>query len=144
MVHMVQAGIILAWPITKLMELLTNLTVRLFGIDPNHTEDDVTEDEIIDLVDEAHEQGIIQESEAEMIQNIMEFHDKSAKDIMTHRKNINALDDTTLLKDAIVYMSEHSNSRYPVYHEDIDNIVGFIHIKDAMEHQNRQNMKPKA
>ena len=72
MVHMVQAGIILAWPITKLMELLTNLTVRLFGIDPNHTEDDVTEDEIIDLVDEAHEQGIIQESEAEMIQNI--FH----------------------------------------------------------------------
>ena len=64
MVHMVQAGIILAWPITKLMELLTNLTVRLFGIDPNHTEDDVTEDEIIDLVDEAHEQGIIQESEA--------------------------------------------------------------------------------
>ena len=144
MVHMVQAGIILAWPITKLMELLTNLTVRLFGIDPNHTEDDVTEDEIIDLVDEAHEQGIIQESEAEMIQNIMEFHDKSAKDIMTHRKNINALDDTTLLKDAIVYMSEHSNSRYPVYHEDIDNIVGFIHIKDAMEHQNRADYEVKS
>ena len=125
MVHMVQAGIILAWPITKLMELLTNLTVRLFGIDPNHTEDDVTEDEIIDLVDEAHEQGIIQESEAEMIQNIMEF-------------------DTTLLKDAIVYMSEHSNSRYPVYHEDIDNIVGFIHIKDAMEHQNRAEYEAKS
>lgn len=144
LVHMVQAGIFLAWPVTKLMELLTNLTVRLFGIDPNHTEDDVTEDEIIDLVDEAHEQGIIQESEAEMIQNIMEFHDKAAKDIMTHRKNINALDDTTLLKDAILYMSEHSNSRYPVYHEDIDNIVGFIHIKDAMEHQNRAEYESKS
>ena len=143
LVHMVQAGIFLAWPVTKLMELLTNLTVRLFGIDPNHTEDDVTEDEIIDL-DEAHEQGIIQESEAEMIQNIMEFHDKAAKDIMTHRKNINALDDTTLLKDAILYMSEHSNSRYPVYHEDIDNIVGFIHIKDAMEHQNRAEYESKS
>lgn len=141
---MVQAGIFLAWPVTKLMELLTNLTVRLFGIDPNHTEDDVTEDEIIDLVDEAHEQGIIQESEAEMIQNIMEFHDKAAKDIMTHRKNINALDDTTLLKDAILYTPEHSNSRYPVYHEDIDNIVGFIHIKDAMEHQNRAEYESKS
>lgn len=69
---------------------------------------------------------------------------KSAKDIMTHRKNINALDDTTLLKDAIVYMSEHSNSRYPVYHEDIDNIVGFIHIKDAMEHQNRAEYEAKS
>ena len=54
MVHMVQAGIILAWPITKLMELLTNLTVRLFGIDPNHTEDDVTEDEIIDSMFEKY------------------------------------------------------------------------------------------
>lgn len=144
LVTLVQIGILLAWPFTKLMELLTNLTVRLFGIDPTHTEDDVTEDEIIDLVDEAHEQGIIQESEAEMIQNIMEFHDKSAKDIMTHRKNINALDDTMLLKDAMPYMAEHNNSRYPVFHEDIDNIVGFIHIRDAMEHQNRGEYENKS
>ena len=41
-------------------------------------------------------------------------------------------------------MSEHSNSRYPVYHEDIDNIVGFIHIKDAMEHQNRAEYEAKS
>ena len=88
--------------------------------------------EIIDLVDEAHEQGVIQESEAEMIQNIMEFSDKDAKDIMTHRKNIKALDDTMTLEEAVSFMAENSNSRYPVYHESIDNITGFIHIKDAM------------
>lgn len=63
---------------------------------------------------------------------------------MTHRKNINALDDTTLLKDAIVYMSEHSNSRYPVYHEDIDNIVGLSISKMPWNIRIGQNMKPKA
>ena len=54
---------------------LADLVVRLLGMDPHKSGDDVTEDEIIGLVDEAHEQGVIQESEAEMIQNIMEFSD---------------------------------------------------------------------
>lgn len=131
-------------PFTLFITWIARLAAVPFGVELNRTEAAVTEEEIISIVDEAHEQGVIQENEAEMIQNIMEFHDKAAKDIMTHRKNINALDDTTLLKDAILYMSEHSNSRYPVYHEDIDNIVGFIHIKDAMEHQNRAEYESKS
>ena len=64
----------------------------------------------------------------------MEFSDKDAKDIMTHRKNIFALEDHLTLEEAISYMTEKYNSRYPVYHEDINNIVGFIHIKDAIVH----------
>lgn len=124
--------IFLFLPLSKAASVISNLVVRCFGIDPHRLTDDVTEDEIIDLVDEAHEQGVIQESEAEMIQNIMEFSDKDAKDIMTHRKNIKALDDTMTLEEAVSFMAENSNSRYPVYHESIDNITGFIHIKDAM------------
>ena len=92
----------------------------------------MTEDEIIGLVDEAHEQGVIQESEAEMIQNIMEFSDKDAKDIMTHRKNIEAFDEEETLKEVVDRMLEGNNSRYPVYNENIDNIQGIIHFKDAM------------
>jgi putative hemolysin len=136
--------IIIMMPVSRLLMCFSNLIVRCFGIDPHHPGDDVTEDEIIDLVDEAHEQGVIQESEAEMIQNIMEFSDKDAKDIMTHRKNMNVLDETMTLQEAVLFMSEHSNSRYPVYHESIDNIIGFIHIKDAMMHQMREEFKNKA
>lgn len=111
---------------------LANLVVRLLGMDPHKSGDDVTEDEIIGLVDEAHEQGVIQESEAEMIQNIMEFSDKDAKDIMTHRKNIEAFDEEETLKEVVDRMLEGNNSRYPVYSENIDNIQGIIHFKDAM------------
>lgn len=111
---------------------LADLVVRLLGMDPHKSGDDVTEDEIIGLVDEAHEQGVIHESEAEMIQNIMEFSDKDAKDIMTHRKNIEAFDEEETLKEVVDRMLEGNNSRYPVYNENIDNIQGIIHFKDAM------------
>lgn len=131
----VHTAIVILLPVSRLISTISNLVVRIFGIDPNHLCDDVTEDEIIDLVDEAHEQGVIQESEAEMIQNIMEFSDKSAKDIMTHRKNMHALEDTMTLEEAVHFMFEHNNSRYPVCHEDIDNVIGFVHIKDVMIHQ---------
>ena len=92
----------------------------------------VTEEEIISMVDDAHEKGVIEENEAEMIQNIIEFSETEAQDIMTHRKNINGLDENTTLKDALEFMLNNSNSRYPVYREDLDNIVGILHLKDAM------------
>ncbi|MGN0398898.1 MAG: hemolysin family protein [Blautia sp.] len=120
-------------PVTFLVVKLSNGFVHLFGVDPHKTEEDVTEEEIISMVDDAHEQGVIEESEAEMIQNIMEFSDKEAQDIMTHRKNINAVSEKTSLKEALEYMLNGSNSRYPVYREDIDDIIGIIHLKDAMK-----------
>lgn len=93
--------------------------------------DDVTEEEIISMVKEGHEQGVLLASEAEMIHNIFEFDDKEAKDIMTHRMNITALDGELSFVDAVSFMMENSKSRYPVYLEEIDNIIGVLHIKDA-------------
>ena len=70
-------------------------------------------------------------SEAEMIHNIFEFGDKEAKDIMTHRKNLIAIDGNLSYNDAVSFIIENSKSRYPVYLNDIDNIIGVLHIKDA-------------
>lgn len=67
-----------------------------------------------------------------MISNIFEFGDKEAQDIMTHRNNIVAIDGEMMLKDAIRFMLEGKNSRYPVYEETIDHIIGILHLKDAM------------
>ena len=94
--------------------------------------DDVTEEEIISMVNEGHEQGVLLASEAAMINNIFEFGDKQAKDIMTHRKNLIALDGEMSYHDAILTINENNKSRYPVYQEDIDHIIGVLHIKDAM------------
>ncbi len=118
-------------PLNFVIVKLCNVIVRLFGVDPHKKEDDVTEEEIISMVDDAHEKGVIEENEAEMIQNIMEFSETEAQDIMTHRKNINAIDENTTLKDALGYMLNSTNSRYPVYREDIDNIIGILHLKDV-------------
>lgn len=96
-----------------------------------HDNEDVTEEEIISMVNEGHEQGVLLASEAEMIHNIFEFGDKEAKDIMTHRKNIIAIDGELSYNDAVDLMIESSRSRFPVYLEDIDTIIGVLHIKDA-------------
>ena len=93
--------------------------------------DHVTE-EIISMVNEGHEQGVFQATEAEMITNIFEFGDKEAKDIMTNRKNILAIEQDTRLEDAITQMLDAGKSRFPVYHENIDEIVGILHFRDAI------------
>ena len=81
----VHGMILLLKPYTVLAEAVSNLAVRIVGVDPNASIDDVTEEEIISMVHEGHVQGVLQASEAEMIHNIFEFDDKEAKDIMTHR-----------------------------------------------------------
>lgn len=109
-----------------------NFFKKLMGVfNPSAHEDDVTEEEIISMVNEGHEQGVLRASEAEMIHNIFEFGDKEAKDIMTHRKNLIAIDGELSYNDAVSFIIENNKSRYPVYLEDIDNIIGVLHIKDA-------------
>lgn len=119
-------------PFTYVLTVIVHLIARLFGIGSHTPEDEVTEDEIISMVNEGHEQGVLDEHEAEMIQNIFEMDDKEAQDIMTHRKNIIGVDGRLNLNQAISFMLEEANSRFPVYEDNIDNIIGVIHLKDAM------------
>lgn len=123
----------LSFPFVFCMELAANLFIRLFGVDPKENLDDLTEEEIMSMVNEGHEQGVILASEAEMIHNIFAFDDKEAKDIMTHRKNIVALDGNMTFEEALFLMTESGNSRFPVYIEDIDNLIGVLHIKEALK-----------
>ena len=93
--------------------------------------DDV-EEGIISLAMEGHEQGVILDSEVEMIHNIFEFNDTDAKDIMTHRKHIAALDASMTFREMLQFIEGENYSRYPVYQDDIDNIIGVVHIKDIL------------
>ena len=98
-------------------------------------QENVTEEDIKDMVNEGHEQGVLESSEAEMITNIFEFNDKEAGDIMTHRKNIVALDGSMSLREAAHFvLKEAKNSRYPVYGKDLDDIIGTVHMRDVLFH----------
>ncbi len=95
---------------------------------------DAAEAEIISIVNESAAGGYIEDNEAEMINNIFEFGDKQAKDIMTDRSNITAIDGSVRLNDALTYMLDSGHSRFPVYEEDLDRIIGILHLKDAMKY----------
>lgn len=127
-------------PLTGLVTVTVNGILFLSGVRGKENENDVTEEEIINMVNEGHEQGVIQASEAEMISNIFEYGDKEAQDIMTHRNNVIAIDCDTCLKDAIDFMITEKNSRYPVYEENIDHIIGILHLKDAMRVPEKESM----
>lgn len=132
LVKLMNLVVILFTPLTFVINKATNATCRIFGVDPNTLEDDVTEEEIRSLVNEVHEQGVLLASEAEMINNIFEFGDKEAKDIMTHRKNIVAINGDLTISEALKYILKQNYSRFPVYEDNIDNIIGVVNLKDIM------------
>jgi len=120
-------------PFVKLLTISTNFFVRLFGVDPNADDEQVTEEEIRMMVDVGEEKGTIDESEKEMINNIFEFDDKIASDIMTHRTDIVGIPISSSLKDIIDLVKTEKYTRYPVYEDSIDNIVGILNVKDLIK-----------
>ena len=125
--------VMIFYPVTAFITWGARVACLPFGIEFDRENASVTEEEIISIVDEAHEQGVIEENEAEMIQNIISFNETSASDIMTHRKNVIAFSEDSLLSGIVDVMLEEGNTRYPVYREDIDNIIGMVTYKDVMK-----------
>jgi len=87
--------------------------------------------QIFQIKEDVEDEGVWKEA-AELIRNIFRYMDKDAKDIMTHRKNIVAIDGNEKLADALQFMLDESYSRFPIYEEGIDEIIGTIHLREAM------------
>lgn len=96
------------------------------------------EEEIISMVDEGSKKGVLEDSEAEMIHNIFEFGDKQAQDIMTNRSNISAIDALSSIAEAKEMMLKLPYSRYPVFINDLDHIIGVLHLKDMVRYTDHE------
>lgn len=129
-------------PFVKLLTLSTNFIVRLFGIDPHSVDDDVTEEEIRMMVDVGEEKGAIDQHEKAMINNVFEFNNKTAEDIMTHRMELAALPVTASLKDLMELNQAEHYSRIPIYVDTIDQISGILHVKDLLPLISGEGNKP--
>ena len=126
-------------PFVKFLSVSTNGVVRLLGFDPNADEEVVTEEEIRMMVDVGGEKGVIEDDQKEMINNIFEFDDMDAGDVMTHRTDVVAADiNDTTLEEFMALAIEHGRSRIPLYDEDIDNIVGIVYIKDLLKYVGKE------
>ena len=121
-------------PFVKVLALSTNAVVRLFGFDPNADEEQVTEEEIRMMVDVGGEKGVIEDSQKEMIDNIFEFDDLDAGDVMTHRTEMTAIEVTRSLEEVAELAIENGYSRIPVYEDDPDSIVGVLYEKDLLKY----------
>lgn len=119
-------------PFVRFLTISTNAVLRLLHIDPEVKETNVTEEEIRMLVDVGSEEGSIEDSEKQMIQNIFEFNDKDVAEIMTHRKQVVALPIDSTYEEVMDVATNEKYTRIPVYKETIDEIVGILHIKDLL------------
>lgn len=131
LVNVVNVFIGVFTPISATVIFVAKLILAICHIDYSEDVEHVTEEEIISIVNEGQEQGVLEEQEAEMISNIIEMDEKVASEIMTHRTNVVAIDGNMTLSEAIEFIISENNSRFPVYDEDIDNVIGILHIRDA-------------
>lgn len=120
-------------PAAWVIETVTMGILNLFHIKASELEELVTEEELISTVAEAQESGVLEADEVKMIHNIFEFDDKEVKDIMTHRKNMIAVDADWTLDVAMKFMLNAAYSRFPVYEESVENITGILHLKDVLK-----------
>ena len=114
-------------PVNFLFSLLKKLLSKVF-----HKEGDsgITEEELVTMVDQAESEGGLDQHESKLIRSAIEFNDMEVDEILTPRVDIVAVEDTDSMDDIAQAFAESGYSRLPVYHEDIDDIIGVIHEKD--------------
>lgn len=121
-----------ASPFIRLLTVSTNLVMKLFGAKSSGLEDIISREEIKSLVEEGQVNGVLNKKEKEMINSIIEFDDKIAKEVMTPRINVYAINILEPMEEYIDQLLETKYSRIPVYEDDIDNIIGVLYFKDFM------------
>ncbi len=129
-------------PVVWLLTAATNGLLKLFGIDPAQEENSVTEEEIRMILELGEETGSIAPDEGEMIDNVLELASKTAVELMTHRTNVTVLWLEDSLADWEQTIASTTHSRYPVCDEDIDSIVGILHVRDFFCNQRLPNPLP--
>ena len=131
-------GRILAYP-TRLLIGLANVLLPGKGLREGPF---VSEGDIRSMAEVGHEEGSIEEEEKELIHSIFEFGDTIVREVMVPRPDIVAIEDTTDLRDVQALVLEHGYSRIPVYHEDLDDVVGVVFAKDVLKalHQGKADM----
>ena len=124
-------------PLVWLLTVSTNIVLRCLGIDPNAQDEEISEEEIRMLVDVGSEKGIIEKDEKLMITNIFDLNDKECGEFSTHRTDVLGIDIESTVKEWDEIIINSSHSVYPVFKENIDNIVGVLDSKKYFRLKNK-------
>ncbi len=124
--------VIISTPVVKVMNLITNGLIRILGGDTSGKTPTITEAELKTMVNVSHEEGVLEVDERRMINNVFDFGDSKAKDVMTPRTDMICVEDNITYDEIVSIFKEERFSRLPVYHESVDNIVGILYVKDII------------
>lgn len=140
-----KVGLALSWlvyavakistPLVWFLTVSTNIVLKLIGINPDKSENKVSEEEIRIMIDACNEEGKIDDIEKKLLNNVFEFDDKRVRDVMTHRLDVIFLQDSDSKNKWENTMIKTRHSIYPVYHKNKDNVVGIISIKDYFKYK---------
>lgn len=129
----VVSGISMAMkPLIRFLAFSTNLVLRILHLKTEAEDENVTEEEIRMMVDIGEEKGSIDENEKEWIQNIFDFDDVSVRKVMTQRTDVIAISIDDSVDEILQTIEETGLSRYPVYDESLDDIVGILYARDFL------------
>ena len=121
--------------LTPLIAVINNIStgvLKLFRIKPNSENSQITESELRTIVEVSKDDGVIENSEYEMIHNVFEFGDSSAKDIMVPRIDMTFVNINNTFDEILEIYRQDMYTRYPVYEDTTDNVIGFINVKDLL------------
>jgi len=120
------------FPLTKLFKVIVSVMYYLFGKKSVKEKKEITEEDLITLIDAGKDEGVIEEEENEMIRNIFEFSDTMVKEVMIPRVDMACISSDTRLGSILKLIKKMGHSRIPVYEETVDNIIGILYAKDLL------------
>ena len=119
-------------PVIYIIDKLAGIVLKLLGLDQKNMNQAITEEELRTFVDVSHEDGVIEQEEKEIINNLFDFEESKVKDIMIPRIDMSLIDVESEYLDVINIYKETKYSRFPVYEDNPDNVVGVLNIKDLI------------
>ena len=131
-------------PVIFVVDKMSNGILRILHIDPSKKITTMTEAELRTYVEVSHADGVIETEEREMIYNVFDFSDALAKDIMIPRINMVTVDINATFSEVMAAFKESMYTRFPVYEDDKDNIIGLINIKDFILTEDEENFQVKS
>ena len=134
----IYAIMIVFTPLIFILDLLSGGILRLFGVDPDKRDDSVTEEDLRTIVEAGHEDGVLESEEHKMINNVFDFGDHLAKEIMVPRVDMCFLKADATYEDFMKLYKEEKFTRIPVYEETRDNVIGILNVKDIILYDKEQ------
>ena len=135
----VQVVVAIMHPVVIIVTFIARCVLRIFGIKTNAKKQSYTEEEIKTFFDMSSESGVIEENENRMMTQVFKFSDLEAQDIMVPRTKIRAVPHDATYRDIIELSQRLGFTRFPVYRESIDDIIGIIYLKDMLAYKLKQN-----